>query len=242
MGLDMYLYKVSKLKDEEKANFKERKITPNDLESLYENYDITIEKEDESPIAAAIKKCGTKVEYEEERFNALNMVKKYLPKLDYSTIEDIGSEVKDGVYCIDFYVENSHKPVSLSLTKEQFMEFATVYNMPAYIYSEEEVAYWRKANQIRNWFVEHLEEPVENCGNSTVTKENIEQLLEDCKRCLANKDKAADIIPTSSGFFFGDTTYDDYYYQQIENTAEKMESILNDMDWENNSLIYHEWW
>src|SRR4051794_31057713 len=41
----------------------------------------------------------------------------------------------------------------------------------------EEVAYWRKANQIHNWFVEALHNGVDDpCFTQVVTKENLVEL------------------------------------------------------------------
>ena len=77
---------------------------------------------------------------------------------------------------------------------------------------------------------------------STFTKENLEKLISDCEMVLKNKDNAKEIIPTASGFFFGSTEYDEYYFSDIEYTLEKMKNLINQIDWENESLYYTEWW
>ena len=106
----------------------------------------------------------------------------------------------------------------------------------------EEIAYWRKANQIREWFNSHLENGVENCEYVPVSKEDLEQLLEDCKMVLENHDLAEDLLPTSSGFFFGSTLYDDWYFKDLKDTVKMLEKILKEIDFENESIYYFEWW
>ena len=42
------------------------------------------------------------------------------------------------------------------------------------------VGYWRKANAIHKWFVENVQNDVDDCGYYEVSKENLEKLLEIC--------------------------------------------------------------
>lgn len=106
----------------------------------------------------------------------------------------------------------------------------------------EEVAYWRKANQIREWFNSHLEYGVENCEHTLVDKEDLEQLLEDCKKVLEDHTLAEELLPTSSGFFFGSTDYDEWYFEELEETIKMLERILKETDFENENIYYYEWW
>jgi hypothetical protein len=48
-------------------------------------------------------------------------------------------------------------------------------------YIVEDVAYWRKANQIHNWFVENVQEGVDNCGDYYVSREKLKELVALCK-------------------------------------------------------------
>ena len=51
----------------------------------------------------------------------------------------------------------------------------------------EEVGYWRKANHIHNWFVEHVQNGVDDCDyHEEVTKEILEELLDVCRKVLAS--------------------------------------------------------
>lgn len=104
----------------------------------------------------------------------------------------------------------------------------------------EEVAYWRKANQIREWFNNKI--GVENCQHSEVSKELLEELVEDCKKVLADHDLAEELLPTSSGFFFGSQNYDEWYYGDLEQTVEMVERVIAETDWETEEVLYYEWW
>lgn len=112
-----------------------------------------------------------------------------------------------------------------------------------------ELKYWRKANQIRQWFVDHIDEfePTSNCEYYEVSKELLEELVSDIEYVLSGEteeeriDRASERIPTSSGFFFGNTDYDEYYFLQLESTLEDLKEILaNWCDW--YEVNYSEWW
>lgn len=104
-----------------------------------------------------------------------------------------------------------------------------------------ELTYWRKANQIREWFVNNLED-FHDEGESKVEKEDIEDLLDVCKKVLDNHELAPELLPVSEGFFFGSNEYDEWYFEQIEETVESLTSILSSVDWENEDVYYWEWY
>lgn len=108
----------------------------------------------------------------------------------------------------------------------------------------EEVAYWRKANQIREWFVNHLEEmePDSNCQYFEVDEDILEQLVADCREVLKYKDMAHVLLPTSSGFFFGNTEYDEWYFEDLKETVTMLTKILEETDWKTEEVAYYEWW
>ena len=104
----------------------------------------------------------------------------------------------------------------------------------------EEVAYWRKANQIREWFAENI--GVENCKEIPVTKENLEDLRDNCLAVLFDRTNADSLLPTSSGFFFGTTDYDEWYFEQVNDTVDMLNTVLETTDWDHEYIYYYEWW
>jgi len=95
-------------------------------------------------------------------------------------------------------------------------------------YVIEEVGYWRKQNQIHQWFVENVQNGEDNCAEYCVSKGQLEDLLEICKKILNDNSLAEELLPTASGFFFGGTEYDEWYFDGIENTIEILEEALSD--------------
>lgn len=102
----------------------------------------------------------------------------------------------------------------------------------------EDCGYWRKANHIHKWFVDNVQDGEDNCAEYYVSKEKLKDLLKLCKDSLENKDMAQQLLPTSSGFFFGSTDYDEYYYQDIEDTIKIIEPLIES----DGDIYYHSSW
>ena len=88
------------------------------------------------------------------------------------------------------------------------------------------VAYWRKCNQIHNWFVENCQGGVDDCRESHVSREQLMELVDLCGKVLANNDDAHCLLPSQGGFFFGSTDYDEWYFNDIKETVEQLSSVL----------------
>ena len=90
------------------------------------------------------------------------------------------------------------------------------------------VAYWRKANAIHDWFVKHVQDGEDDCKTYFVPREKLMELEELCRRVVQSGEPevAAELLPTASGFFFGGTDYDEYYFEQIDWTAKRLAEIL----------------
>lgn len=88
-----------------------------------------------------------------------------------------------------------------------------------------ESAYFRKVNFIYRYFGEKLVD--ESC---IVTKAEIEDIIERCKKVLADHSLAKELLPTCDGFFFGSTDYDDWYFKDVEDCQKQMEKLLEDYD------------
>ena len=107
-------------------------------------------------------------------------------------------------------------------------------------YIVEEAGYWRKANAIHQWFVDNCQGGVDDCRDAYVSRENLEQLLNICKIVSIDRNKAEQLLPTASGFFFGSTGYDEWYYESIDSTIEILEEALSDE--EADGFSYHSSW
>ena len=93
-----------------------------------------------------------------------------------------------------------------------------------------EIGYWRKANQIHNWFVENIQEGIDDCGDYPVTISQLDELKALCQEVLDDKSKAEELLPTKAGFFFGSIEYDDYYFDELIDTIRIIDNIKNDSE------------
>jgi hypothetical protein len=93
-----------------------------------------------------------------------------------------------------------------------------------------DLAYWRKANQVHNWFVENVQGGEDNCQKYFVSIEDLRSLVATCEGLLVKRSlvDAEEELPTQSGFFFGDTEYGEYYWECVEDTVNQLRPVL---DW-----------
>ena len=103
-----------------------------------------------------------------------------------------------------------------------------------------EIGYWRKANQIHNWFVQNVQGGEDDCKNYYVGRDQLKELLDIIQQVLADRDRAQELLPNTAGFFFGSQDYDDYYFQDLEQTVKIIERALALP--ENLELYYHSSW
>jgi hypothetical protein len=90
-----------------------------------------------------------------------------------------------------------------------------------------EVGYWRKANQIHNWFVKNVQDGVDECGQHEVSREQLVTLRDTCQKVLDDNTLAGTLLPTGSGFFFGGTEYDEWYFDNVEHTVQVCNDVLD---------------
>jgi hypothetical protein len=103
-----------------------------------------------------------------------------------------------------------------------------------------DAGYWRKANAVHAWFVRECQGGDDDCGYYYVDREQLTELKALCQRVIDFKHLANELLPVQSGFFFGNTDYDDYYFQYLQATVEIVDNALKlPTDWE---FQYHSSW
>ena len=109
------------------------------------------------------------------------------------------------------------------------------------------VAYWRKANQIHQWFTVGQNDDT----RSEKSGEELLKLVEICKKVIAslekqelikkteksyggkeyeievypNIDLAMELLPPQSGFFFGDYNVGEWYVEDLKDTIEQLKDV-----------------
>jgi hypothetical protein len=139
---------------------------------------------------------------------------------------------------------------------------------------KEEVGYWRKANHIHKWFVDHIQNGIDDCNyHREVREADLVELLETCNAVLEScklvegkvnngtrwengktvpiiedgkyvKDPsiAEELLPTESGFFFGGTSYDEWYVDDIKQTINIITNVIETTDFNTQMLYYCSSW
>lgn len=99
--------------------------------------------------------------------------------------------------------------------------------------------YWRKFNAVHKWFVDNVQDGIDDCERYSVSEEQLKELLSIVSLILNIKsvddtegyNLASELLPTQEGFFFGTTHINEDYWDYLEYTKEQLEGILSD---ENN--------
>lgn len=104
-----------------------------------------------------------------------------------------------------------------------------------------EMAYWRKVNAIHQWFVENVQGGEDECNPHRVTTAQLRVLADLVETALTTPARAASLLPTASGFFFGSTEYDEYYFQDLKETQQMLEKALAEHR-EGTDLVYLSSW
>lgn len=108
--------------------------------------------------------------------------------------------------------------------------------------------YFRKVNALVKW-VENNVGAVENCEMIELKKEHIEKLYHDLKTDtdfneLTDDDKQEIIknFGTTSGFFFGSTDYDEWYWMGVKEVRKMVSYLLKNVDFETNTVQFYVWY
>ena len=116
------------------------------------------------------------------------------------------------------------------------------------------IAYWRKANAIHNWFIENVAGGEDDCEPFYVSREELQELHQTLLKVIALKGNTTEsvdptveetieeLLPTQSGFFFGGTDYDDWYWENVEWTEKRLASILEDQAFADFEFQYRASW
>lgn len=123
-------------------------------------------------------------------------------------------------------------------------------------YDEATVWSGRKENHIHQWVIDfHNTEEVEahlwviDAYRHRINDTNLDhilidpdQLLGDLETVIKNPESAPEIMPTSSGFFFGSTDYDKFYFEDVMALHKTLNTEKKQGYFNNHSYFYWSWW
>ena len=161
---------------------------------------------------------------------------------------------------LDMYLERSSRrlaPEVYDWRQERGYEYE-VAGQPNFHRSHGIALYLRKQNAIHRWFVENVQGGADNCERHAVEVADLERLRDACERVLGSTrlvpgkvlayidingehhddgmvleddSVAREVLPTQEGFFFGDTDYDQYYWEGLVETRDTIDQILARIEW-----------
>lgn len=107
-----------------------------------------------------------------------------------------------------------------------------------------QIGYFRKFNALHSYIVKTFADGIDECQDIILYKEDVEKIkkvLDDVLK--ANTvGKAKELLPVQSGFFFGGTDYDEFYFDDVKVAADLMQRLLDNFDFENYQLVYQASW
>lgn len=84
---------------------------------------------------------------------------------------------------------------------------------------------FRKVNFLISFFEKEYGE-VRNVCPIQIHKGDIEKLLNYCNKVLDNHSLAPTLLPCTEGFFFGNTDYNEYYFEDVKDVRDFCEEKL----------------
>ena len=117
------------------------------------------------------------------------------------------------------------------------------------IEESEEVMYWRKDFEFQEWFVNNTNYPPgANLYEHPITREDLEQLVDNCKEVSS---VYADVVDDKLGvtefiqnYFPSYRERDLGFFIDVNRTIETLESVLGDENYsaDKGEFVYYEWW
>lgn len=154
---------------------------------------------------------------DEENNPHFNTNKDYDDRYDWKVSNFTKEQVIDLVYNNDL--------ARFTAELKIFSTGPTLKNPDAFV--QENVAYWRKANHIHAWLIKNGTERIEDyfCH---ISIDKLKELKDVCENILDDHSLAHTLLPTQTGFFFGSTDYDEWYYEDLEDTIRILENIIDE--------------
>lgn len=219
MGLDIYIKKVKRTRKNADA------IENSDWEKVMESHEEQEKKAFSKVYKSAIKhlKNVDSDAYADEYKKWIRKLSKFVnyPQFD---LKDLG-------------VSYSYETGEYSFTPVPTEKFEECFDEILKHYYGHYVGYFRKVNCVYRYFEDKLTDET-----AWVTKDECEDIVKRCSAVLENPDLASELMPTRSGFFFGSTEYDKYYFSDLRDVRKQFKSFIKYFKTDDDLMyIYMSW-
>lgn len=106
------------------------------------------------------------------------------------------------------------------------------------------IGYWRKDNQIHNWFVQECADGEDNCQPVRVSADKLRELRATVEHVLEEHTEAAarEHLAPAQGFFFGTYEIDEWYWKGLEHTKAILDKAIPLAEDDDCSIYYQASW
>jgi len=141
----------------------------------------------------------------------------------------------EAVQAREDYAEKTYKE-GIGYTDDEKAEYRRLDAIVDELNPRKEIGYFRKVNFLMDFF--NYEG---NCEYKEIPLECFNELKERCEKVLADHSLADELLPTQSGFFFGSTDYDEWYFKNVEAVRDFCQKVLNETEPDEVIEMYC-WW
>ena len=170
-------------------------------------------------------------------------------KVSMSIEEDIKELIEFKKELIDSIEDDATRGFRAGKALNDFIEMTGKKVETYSIEESEEVMYWRKGYEFQKWFINNTNYPLDaNLYEHPITREDLEQLVDDCKEVLS---VYADVVDNKLGvtefvqnYFPSYREKDLGFFIDVKRTIETLEPILGDENYsaDKGEFVYYEWW
>lgn len=170
-------------------------------------------------------------------------------KVGMSIEEDIKELIEFKKEFIDIIEDDATRGFRAEKALNDFIEMTGKKAETCSVEKSEEVMYWRKGYEFQEWFVNNTNYPSDaNLYEHPITREDLEQLVDNCKEVLG---VYADVVDDKLGvtefiqnYFPSYRERDLGFFIDVERTIKTLEWVLGDENYsaDKGEFVYYEWW
>lgn len=97
---------------------------------------------------------------------------------------------------------------------------------------------FKKANQIHRWFLENVQNGIDDGGFYQIDECQFKRLYKLCVTVDYYPERAEELLPTLKGFDIGSSKYDEAYFDNLKKALIVLGNINKTFDFEKSDLIY----
>ena len=97
---------------------------------------------------------------------------------------------------------------------------------------------FKKTNQVHRWFLENIQNGVDDGRFYLVEEYQFKKLYKLCTSVDNAPERAEELLPTLKGYDIGSAKYDEAYFENLKKALIILGHINNSFDFEKNELVY----